>query len=92
MKIGDIVLIPFKGQKTCILARIISDVEYGIETGMFWRQSNDKIRIDVASGEPFRPVGRRIEILNADLSKPSSHLGIQTLTKLREELVNRLSA
>ena len=83
-------LIPFKGQKTCILARIISDVEYGIETGMFWRQSNDKIRIDVAGGEPFRPVGRRIEILNADLPRPSPHLGQQTLMKMREELVNRL--
>ena len=92
MKIGDIVLIPFTGQKTCILARIISDVEYGIETGMFWRQSNNKVRIDTAGGEPFRPVGRRIEILSADLPRPSPHLGQQTLMKLRPELVNRLHA
>ena len=92
MKIGDIVLIPFKGQKTCVLARIIGDVEYGIDTGMFWRKSNDKVMIDVAGGEPFRPVVRRIEILNADLPRPSPHLGQHTLMKLRDDLVNRLSA
>lgn len=92
MRIGDIVLIPFKGQKTCVLARITGDVEYGIDTGMFWRKSNDKVRIDVAGGEPFLPVGRRIEILNADLARPSPHLARQTLTKLRVDLVNRLSA
>lgn len=92
MKIGDIVLIPFTGQQNCILARVTGDVEYGIETGMFWRESNDKVRIDVAGGEPFRPVGRRIEILNADLPRPSPHLGQQTLMKMREAIVNRLSA
>ena len=91
MKIGDIVLIPFTGQKTCVLARITGDVEYGIETGMFWRQTNDKVRIDVAGGEPFRPVGRRIEILNADLPRPSRHLGQQTLMKMGEAIVNRLN-
>jgi hypothetical protein len=90
MNIGDIVLIPFTRQRTCIVARITSGVEYGIDTGMFWRLSNDKVKIDVAGGEPFRPVGRRIEILNADFLKPP-HLGRQTLTKLRPDLVNKLN-
>lgn len=92
MKIGDIILIPFTGQDTCVLARVTGDVEYGIESGMFWRKSNDKIKIDVAGGEPFRPVGRRIEILNANLPRPSPHLGQQTLMKMRDTLVNRLNA
>lgn len=92
MKIGDIILIPFTGQDTCVLARVTGDVEYGIESGMFWRKSNDKIKIDVTGGEPFRPVGRRIEILNANLPRPSPHLGQQTLMKMSDTLVNRLNA
>lgn len=92
MKIGDIVLIPFTGHDTCILARIIGDVEYGIDTGMFWRESNNKVVINVSGGEPFRPVGRRIEILNADLLRPCRHLGQQTLMKMGASLVNRLNA
>ena len=90
MKIGDIVLIPFTGQENCVLARVIGDVEYCIDSGMFWRQENNKIIIDVAGGEPFQPVGRRIEILNAELPRPSSHLGQQTLMKMRPSLADKL--
>jgi hypothetical protein len=70
MKIGDIVLIPFKGQKACILAKIVSDPVYCIETGLYTSQkAGEQIKISHsdAGGEPFRPVGRRIEILNSNV-------------------------
>lgn len=69
MKVGDIVLIPFKGQKACILAKIVSDPIYCIETGLYTSQhSGEQIQItESGGGEPFRPVGRRIEILNSNI-------------------------
>ena len=66
MRIGDMVIIPFKGQKSCILAKIVSDPIYCIETGLYTTQEHpdDQIKISETTGEPFRPVGRRIEIIN----------------------------
>jgi len=86
MRVGDIVLIPFKGKKECILARIDSDVEYEINTGLYWKEYQDesKIRIsDVAEGTPFRPVGRYIEIID-DKYVPKSAPNRNTLSKMKK--------
>ena len=37
MKIGDIVLIAYAKQKTFIIARIKSGIDYSIDTGVFWK-------------------------------------------------------
>jgi hypothetical protein len=70
MKVGDIVLIPFKGKKSCIIARIVSEPVYCIETGLYTsHQAGEEIKISELKeeGVPFRPVGRRIEILNSNV-------------------------
>ena len=85
MRIGDIVLIPFKGKKECILARITSEVEYAINTGLYWKEYQDdsKIRIcDIAEGTPFIPVGRHIEIIN-DKYVPKSAPNRLSLSKMK---------
>ena len=86
MCVGDIVLIPFKGKKECILARIASDVEYAINTGLYWKECEDdsKIRIcDIAEGTPFIPVGRHIEILDYKYI-PKSATNRNTLSKMKK--------
>jgi hypothetical protein len=67
IRIGDIVVIPFKGIKKCILARITSKPIYVIETGKFTKLINTKIHISDKGDTPFRPIGRKIEIINKDL-------------------------
>lgn len=64
MNIGDIVLIPFAGIKECLLARIFSEPIYGIETGKFTSRVGGKIQITNEGDTPFRPVGRKIQIIN----------------------------
>jgi len=87
MKIGDIVVIPFTKEADCIVARITSDVEYAINTGLFYSGVNDtQIRITKEGDLPFRPVGRRIEIIRTDY-RPARRLGQLTLSKLNEENV-----
>lgn len=67
IEIGDIDVIPFKGIKKCVLARITSEPIYVIETGMFTKIVNKKIDICEKGDTPFRPVGRKIEIINKRL-------------------------
>ncbi len=89
MNIGDIVLIPFAKGKGCIIARITSDVNYAIETGMNWTKEGNQIKIGENDGLPFRPVGRYIEIIN-DNFVPEKSLGQWSLSKMNKELVARL--
>lgn len=81
IQIGDIVLLPFAGQSTCILARIVGPVEYAIDTGLSRMETDGIIKLG-SEGEPYRPVGRRIEILNAEYPKPTG-LGQWTLSKTK---------
>lgn len=93
MKIGDIVLIPFAKKRGCIIARITSGVEYSIDTGLFWRENGNTTTITAEHGEgglPFRPVGRRIEIIRDDYI-PDSILNIMTLTKMSDTLIRNLN-
>lgn len=89
MKIGDIILIPFAKSKTCILAKIISDVNYAIDTGLYWNKEDNQIKIGQNDGLPFRPVGRYIEIIREDFI-PNKSLGQLTLSKMNRDLVARL--
>lgn len=70
IKIGDIIVIPFAGIKECILAKIISDPIFAIDTGLFYSSTFSKNGIELkneAGDMPFRPVGRNIEIINPSL-------------------------
>ena len=73
MNVGDIVLIPFAGIKECILARIISEPIYSVETGLFANKDvhDGKItfstRPESEEATEFRPIGRQIEIINSSV-------------------------
>jgi hypothetical protein len=67
MNIGDIILIPFIGLRECILARIVSEPIYGIDTELFTSVHNGKIQISHDGDTPFRPVGRKIQIIRNDV-------------------------
>ena len=88
MQIGDIVLIPFAGKNTCIIARIVGDIDE-FDTGLSWKEINDKIKLGT-EGSPFSPVGRRIEIINSDFMKPSN-LNQRTLTRMNASLIDKLN-
>jgi hypothetical protein len=64
INIGDIIIIPFAGIKECILARVTSEPIYGVHTGMFTIKNNNMIQLSNNEGTPFRPVARKIEIIN----------------------------
>jgi hypothetical protein len=89
MKIGDIILIPFAKKRGCIVARITSGVEYSIDTGLFWTEHENTIAIAEHGTLPFRPVGRRIEIIRDDFL-PNGNLNIMTLTKMNATLIENL--
>ena len=67
INIGDIIIIPFTGIKECILARITSEPIYSVNTNLFTIRLNNMIQISNNYGTPFRPVGRRIEIINPNV-------------------------
>jgi hypothetical protein len=67
MNIGDIIVIPFAGLRECILARIVSDPIYGVDTGLFTSMLNGKNQVSTEGDRPFRPVGRKIQIIRSDL-------------------------
>lgn len=90
MNIGDIVLIPFSKGKNCIVARIISNVDYEIDTGLHWNKKGNQIKIGENDGLPFRPIGRYIEIIKEDFI-PNKRLGQLTLSKMNRELVDILN-
>ena len=80
MKVGDIVLIAYAKQKTCVIARVTSDVNYSIYTGLFCNESEDGILTE--NGDtPFCPVGRCIEILDNDF-KPYFRPNRMSLSKM----------
>lgn len=69
INIGDIIIIPFAGIKECILARVTSEPIYGINTGLFTiKNNNNMIQLNDNNGTPFRPVARKIEIINMNLT------------------------
>ena len=67
MNIGDIIIIPFAGLKECILGRIVSEPIYGYDSGLFTSMIDGKIQVTNEGNIPFRPVGRKIEIIRNDL-------------------------
>jgi hypothetical protein len=92
MNIGDIILISFAGLKECILARIISEPIYGINTGLFTSIYEGQNQISNKGKIPFRPVGRKIQIIQNDIIFPDkrvlprvslSHINPNILPKLK---------
>jgi len=67
MNIGDIILIPFAGLRECILARIVSEPIYGVDTGLFTSIYDGQISLTNEGITPFRPVGRKIHIIRTDV-------------------------
>jgi hypothetical protein len=67
INIDDIILIPFAGLKECILARIVSKPIYGIDTGLFTSMREGIIQVTDKGETPFRPVGRKIQIIRKDV-------------------------
>jgi len=89
MKIGDIVVIAYAKKKECILARIVSDVDYSINTGVYWEDAPDRISLTETGDIPFSPVGRRIEILQSNfvpVFKPNR----MSLTKMGQTNIERI--
>ncbi len=86
MKIGDIVVIPFtKIKRGCIIARISSNVENSIDTGVFKTETESCISFS-EEGNPlfkFEPVGRYIEIINVDFLPETRIYNMQTLSKTK---------
>ena len=67
MNIGDIILIPFAGLRECVLARIVSEPIYGVDTGLFTSMHDGKIQVTNEGDIAFRPVGRKIQIIRNDV-------------------------
>jgi hypothetical protein len=67
MNIGDIILIPFAGLSECIIARIVSEPIYGVDTGLFTSMIDGKIHVTNEGDTPFIPVGRKIQIIRKDI-------------------------
>lgn len=90
MKIGDIVIIPFPKKRGCIVARISSNVEYSIDTRMFWTEKENHITIGEEGDLPFRPVGRYIQIIKDNFLPESIISNRQTLSKMSHRLIESL--
>ena len=92
IKIGDIIVIPFVGRKECIVARIVSNVDYATECGLSWKNINGLIKISKeVDGLPFRPISRHIEILNDKFVVDDKRkLGMSSLSKLNKSVVEML--
>ena len=85
IKIGDIVVIPFKGIKECIIARIVSEPIYAVNTGLFTTSGqNGIINISDEGDTPYRPVARRIEIIKSNITFTDKRvLGRASLSRLK---------
>jgi hypothetical protein len=83
MKEGDIVVISYTGDiKPCVLAEVMSPVIYLIDTGKYYKIDKSKNITFHDNGDnggiPFRPVGRRIRIIQENVIFPDKRqLGIQ---------------
>ena len=98
MKIGDIIVIPFKGITPCLLAAIESDPIYAADTGYYYNTSQgDKIHLSQereigGGGTPFRPVVRKIRIIGeitfSDKRKYLDMSSLSILFKNADEIIN----
>lgn len=67
IQIGDYIIIPFKGIKECILAQILSEPIYNMNTGLFTCENEREIRLTTDSGNVFKPVVRKIKIIDTNI-------------------------
>ena len=88
MNIGDIIVIPFTGIPGCIIARIVSAPIYCIDTGLFTSMLNGEIQISPDGDTPFRPVGRKIQIIHYDfVVENKSKLGRHALCHINPSIL-----
>ena len=86
VKVGNKVLITFTGIKRSIFAEVTSGVEYLIDTGKYYKINEASGNITIHNngdngGIPFRPVGRRIRIIEENVIFPDKRqLGMQFKT------------
>lgn len=90
MKIGDIIIIPFAKKSGCIIARISSDVEYSLDTGLFWTEEEDNIKLSSTGDAPFIPVGRRIEIIRDNFLPETTIRNIMSLSKMSQPVMESI--
>ena len=82
MQIGDYVVIAFKGDGLRILAQIVSEPIYQVDTGTFYTiRPNGNIQISNQGDTPFQPVSRRIEIINDNLNL-TMYVPIKSLSRV----------
>lgn len=82
MQIGDYVVIAFKGDGLRILAQIVSEPIYQVDTGTFYTiHPNGNIQISNQGDTPFQPVSRRIEIIKDNLNL-TMYVPIKSLSRV----------
>jgi hypothetical protein len=91
MNIGDIIIIPFAKKHGCVVARISSNVEYAIETGLCWTETEQHIKLSKDGETPFRPVGRRVEIINENFMPTFTVSNRMSLSKMSEGVIASLN-
>ena len=64
INVDDIIIIPFAKLRTSIVAKVVSTPVYCIHTTLFTSQYNGKIQLSDKGDTPFRPIGRKIQIID----------------------------
>jgi hypothetical protein len=91
MNVGDIIIVPFAKKRGCVVARITSDVEYSIDTGLFWTETEQHIKLSQEGTTPFRPVGRRVEIIHDNFMPTSTVTNRMSLSKMTQSVISSLN-
>lgn len=90
IKIGDIVVIPFRGLKECLVLKIVSEPIYDIKTNLFTTVTQNGIFIRDTGDIPFCPaVGRKVEIINSSIKfRNKRFLGKHSLCRIDYDKFN----
>ena len=91
MKVGDFVIIVFKGIVECILAEVISGPIYDYKTGLFTSMRNNQMRILPEGDTEFNPVIRKIRILKIDVRiSDKRRLSQKSLSRLNSNIIHEI--
>ena len=91
MNVGDIIVIPFAKKRGCVVARITSNVEYSIDTGLFWTETEQHIKLSEDGATPFRPVGRRVEIIDENFIPTVTVTNRMSISKMSQGVIDSLN-
>jgi hypothetical protein len=90
MNIGDIIIVPFPKNRGCIVARITSDVIDCIDTGLRCTETEERITLGLEGTFPFKPVGRRIEIIDECFMPARKITNHASLSKMSQKVAECL--